>query len=92
MDAKAITKLFGVKTGLTPKYLRKCFYNKVIMTRIPESVADFYEGRSPATVGSAYYMEKTRQDNHWNETAMETLKKRSPFNFHVLFYCLLRQL
>ena len=74
VDAKAITKLFGVKTGLTPKYLRKWFYNKVIMAGIPESVADFYEGRSPATVGSSNYLGKTQQADHWYKTAMETLK------------------
>ncbi len=75
MDAKAITKLFGIKTGLTPKYLRKLFYNKVIMAGIPESVADFYERRTPATVGSTNYMEKTRENDLWYETALETLKQ-----------------
>ncbi len=44
VDAKAITKLFSIKTGLMPKYFRKWFYNKVIMAGVPESVADFYEG------------------------------------------------
>ncbi|MHB8561004.1 MAG: integrase [Thermoplasmataceae archaeon] len=78
VDAKAITKLFGIKTGLTPKYLRKWFYNKVIMAGVPESVADFYEGRSPATVGSSNYLAKTQQGDHWYETAIETLKKTIP--------------
>ena len=75
VDAKAITKLFGIKTGLTPKYFRKWFYNKVIMAGVPESVADFYEGRSPATVGSSNYLAKTQQADYWYETAMKILKE-----------------
>jgi len=78
VDAKSITKLFGIKTGLTPKYLRKWFYNKVIMAGVPESVADFYEGRSPATVGSSNYLAKTQQADYWYETAMKTLKEIIP--------------
>jgi intergrase/recombinase len=68
----------GGRAGLNPKYLRKWFYNKVIMASVPESVADFYEGRSPATVGSANYLSKTKQGDHWYETAMETLKQTIP--------------
>lgn len=78
VDAKAITKLFGIKTGLTPKYFRKWFYNKTIMAGVPESVADFYEGRSPATVGSSNYLAKTQQADYWYETAMKTLKEIIP--------------
>lgn len=76
VDAKSITKLFGIKTGLTPKYFRKWFYNKVIMAGVPESVADFYEGRSPATVGSSNYLAKTQQADFWYETAMREIKDK----------------
>ena len=75
VDAKTMTKMFDQQSGLTPKYLRKWFYNKAIMAGVPESVADFYEGRSPATVGSSNYLGKTQQGDHWYETAMETLKQ-----------------
>ena len=75
VDAGAMSKIFDQNSGLTPKYLRKWFYNKVIMAGVPESVADFYEGRSPATVGSSNYLGKTQQADHWYETAMETLKQ-----------------
>lgn len=74
IDNKALTKLFGRRTGLTPKYLRKWFHNTVMMNGIPESVADFFEGRSPTTVGSANYMEKTRQADHWYEKTVDVLK------------------
>ena len=78
VDARAMSKIFDQNSGLTPKYLRKWFYNKVIMAGIPESVADFYEGRSPATVGSSNYLGKTQQADHWYETAIETLKQTIP--------------
>ena len=78
VDVKAMTKMFDQQSGLTPKYLRKWFYNKTIMAGVPESVADFYEGRSPATVGSSNYLAKTRQADYWYETAMKTLKEIIP--------------
>lgn len=74
LDRKSASNMGG-RAGLNPKYLRKWFYNKVIMAGVPESVADFYEGRSPATVGSSNYLAKTQQADHWYETAMETLKQ-----------------
>ena len=46
VGSKAMTKIFDQQSGLRPKYLRKWFYNKVIMAGIPESVADFYERSS----------------------------------------------
>lgn len=74
LDRKSASNMGG-RAGLNPKYLRKWFYNKIIMAGVPESVADFYEGRSPATVGSSNYLAKTQQADHWYETAMETLKQ-----------------
>ena len=72
---KEITKIIGIRSGLSPKYLRKWFFNKSIMSGVPESVADFYEGRSPATVGSANYMDKTRQADHYYEKIVGILKE-----------------
>ena len=72
---KEITKIIGMRSGLSPKYLRKWFFNKTIMSGVPESVADFYEGRSPATVGSANYMDKTRQADHFYEKVVDILRE-----------------
>lgn len=72
---KEITKIIGLRSGLSPKYLRKWFFNKKIMSGVPESVADFYEGRSPATVGSANYMDKTRQADHYYEKVVDILRE-----------------
>ena len=50
------------KYGLTaPKYLRKFTFDKMIELEIPESVADFIEGRVPKKIGAKHYMVLRRQ-------------------------------
>ncbi len=44
-----------------PKYLRKFAFDKMIDLEIPESVADFIEGRVPKRVGAKHYMALARQ-------------------------------
>jgi intergrase/recombinase len=44
-----------------PKYLRKYAFNKMIELDVPESVADFVEGRVPVSVGAKHYMALARQ-------------------------------
>lgn len=41
--------------------IRKWNYNFLILNEVPESVADFIQGRASVTVGSSHYLEKTRQ-------------------------------
>ena len=53
------------QSGLSPKYLRKWFYNFLILNNVPESVADFIEGRSPESVGSMHYLAKVKQADYW---------------------------
>ena len=57
----ALTKKF--KNVISWKYLRKFAFD--IMTseslNIPESVADFIEGRTPKTVGARHYMQLKRK-------------------------------
>jgi intergrase/recombinase len=49
-----------------PKYIRKFSYNKMVMVGIPETVADFINGRSPRTVGGRHYMFlKTQADKYY---------------------------
>jgi len=40
---------------LTPKYLRKFVFDKMTDLGIPESTADFIEGRVPKTIGARHY-------------------------------------
>lgn len=60
---------------MPPKYLRKWFYNKVILEGVPESIVDFFDGRSSVTVGSANYMEKTWWGDHFYEQIVDELKE-----------------
>ena len=43
------------------KYLRKFAFDKMIELEIPESVADFIQGRTPKSIGAKHYMVLLRQ-------------------------------
>ena len=44
-----------------PKYLRKFAFDKMIELEVPESVADFIQGRVAMSVGAKHYMSLARQ-------------------------------
>jgi len=44
-----------------PKYVRKFVFDKMIELEVPESVADFIEGRVPKRIGAKHYMVLRRQ-------------------------------
>mgnify|MGYP005631607241 CR=1 FL=1 len=74
-----LTKKYGVKVSW--KYLRK-FANDVMTSEelnIPESVADFIEGRVPRTIGARHYMRLRRKAigyyPRWVEYLTELRKK-----------------
>lgn len=46
---------------VAPKYLRKFAFDKMIELGVPESVADFIEGRVPKRIGAKHYMALARQ-------------------------------
>jgi len=46
---------------VAPKYLRKFAFDKMIELEIPESVADFIEGRVPKRIGDKHYLALARQ-------------------------------
>ena len=46
---------------ITWKYLRKFVFDKMIELGVPESVADFIEGRVPKRIGAKHYMVLLRQ-------------------------------
>ena len=50
---------------LPAKYLRKWHFNFLILNNVPESVADFIQGRAPSTVGSMHYLAKVKQADEW---------------------------
>ena len=45
--------------------IRKWHYNFLIFKGVPESVADFIQGRASVTVGSSHYLAKTKQADEW---------------------------
>ena len=63
------------KHGIAPKYLRKWFYNFLIINNVPESVADFIEGRAPESVGSLHYLSRVKQSDYWYRTALVNFPK-----------------
>jgi len=54
---------FDKKGFISPKYLRKFAFDKMIELEIPESVADFIEGRVAKRIGAKHYMTLARQAN-----------------------------
>jgi intergrase/recombinase len=60
--------------GIAPKYLRKWFYNFLILNNVPESVADFIEGRAPESVGSMHYLSRVKQADYWYHQVLDAIK------------------
>jgi intergrase/recombinase len=54
---------YDKKGFISPKYLRKFAFDKMIELEIPESVADFIEGRVAKRIGAKHYMALARQAN-----------------------------
>jgi intergrase/recombinase len=48
---------------VAPKYLRKYAFDKMVELEIPESVADFIEGRVPQRIGAKHYLALARQSS-----------------------------
>lgn len=68
-------KSYFFKRGLPAKYLRKWNYNFLILNGVPESVADFIQGRSSSTVGSMHYLAKVKQAVEWYSRVVGKLIK-----------------
>jgi intergrase/recombinase len=64
------------KYGCTsPKYLRKFAFDKMIDLEIPESVADFIEGRVPRRIGAKHYMALARQARKYYQRYADYISK-----------------
>jgi intergrase/recombinase len=62
---------------IQPKYLRKFAFDSMISLEVPESVADFIEGRVPKRVGAKHYMALRRQaDKFYPKYALYLRKLR----------------
>jgi len=49
----------------TPRYIRKFAFDNMIRLEIPESIADFIEGRAPKRIGAKHYMVMVRQADRY---------------------------
>jgi intergrase/recombinase len=58
---RAVHRILGKHDLIRPKYLRKYAFDKMIELDVPESVADFGEGRVPVSVGARHYVALARQ-------------------------------
>jgi len=74
LSRKAIINRF-CRFSLPAKYLRKWNYNFLILNGVPESVADFIQGRASITVGSMHYLAKVKQADEWYSKIVDKLLK-----------------
>ena len=63
MDVYVSSHYFYKYRFVMPKYLRKFAFDKMIELEVPESIADFIEGRVPKRVGAKHYMALARQSS-----------------------------
>lgn len=61
------------KCKLTGKYYRKWFYNFLLEKGVPESVADFIQGRSPRSVSARHYLARMKQAVFWYQNVVGEL-------------------
>ena len=66
-------KNYFSRRELPAKYLRKWNYNFLILRGVPESVADFIQGRASITVGSMHYLAKVKQADEWYSRVADKL-------------------
>jgi len=57
------------------KYLRKWHYNLMLYNNMPESVADFIQGRSNRSISANHYLAKSQQASFWYEKLVPVLRE-----------------
>ena len=70
IKVRSASHYYYLNSILAPKYLRKFAFDKMVSLDIPESVADFIEGRVAKSIGAKHYMALKRQaDNFYGRYA-----------------------
>jgi len=69
------SRYYGKHDVVRPKYVRKFVFDTMIGLEVPESVADFIEGRVPKRVGAKHYMALRRQADNFYGKCASYLKK-----------------
>jgi len=75
LDDRNASHYFDKFGYVAPKYLRKYAFDKMIELEIPESVADFIQGRVPKRIGAKHYMALARQASKFYPRYMEYIEK-----------------
>ena len=71
---KAVSTYFIRNGYVTAKYIRKFSFDKMIELEIPESIADFIQGRCPRRVGAKHYMALARQASKFYPRYLEYIE------------------
>jgi intergrase/recombinase len=66
LGAVAASRYYTKMGYIQPKYLRKFAFDSIIGLEVPESVADFIEGRVPKRVGAKHYCVLRRQADRFH--------------------------
>lgn len=66
---------FSSRGYVACKYLRKFAFDKMIELEVPESIADFIEGRVPQRIGAKHYMALARQAEKYYPRYAEYLEE-----------------
>jgi intergrase/recombinase len=78
LNALQATQYYRRLGLMRPKYARKFAFDKMVELEVPESVADFIEGRVPKRIGAKHYMVLRRQaDKFYGKYADYLTKLRS---------------
>ncbi len=64
-----------ISKRVRPKAIRKWHYNKMIECGIDASIADFIQGRSPASVGAMHYLATARQSDNAYSKVVDEIRK-----------------
>jgi intergrase/recombinase len=75
LGCQAASRYYTKMRFIQPKYVRKFAFDSMIGLEIPESVADFIEGRVPKRVGAKHYMALRRQADRFYSRYDKYLKK-----------------
>lgn len=75
MNKNAVKYVQKLPSVVRCKYLRKFAFEKMIELVVPESVADFIEGRTPKTIGAKHYMILLRQAKQYYPKYSEYVKR-----------------
>ena len=71
---RTASSYFIKSCSVSAKYLRKFCFDKMIELEIPESIADFIQGRVPRRVGAKHYLALARQASKYYPRYLEYIE------------------